>query len=335
MLIEDASCFALLIPTYQGTPFVRRLLEFLEAESYPGYVVLSDNSSGEHREFVESCPRRFAGLWLDVHGYDFNIGFLDKLARTMEKLEARNVMICGQDDYVVTATLEKLLQLIEADHGLACVRGRVARFLLRPVEQEGRQHAAKVHLNNYPMLPYEDPDPVKRVLQHMRAYTSTLYSLHRRTQLLECFRFTDAATRNIVFWQYLSSCVTVASGRVACLDEMFLARQIHARSWSATSKDNEHWPLLVTSPRYSGYYLGFRNALVDFLTRQAGSAQDGSLGAAIDQAFLALFKRVFCSTSQSDPANKAFFTRLQTAGTAEEKHMTRITQFTLPYRDTY
>lgn len=335
MLMEDAKCFALLIPTYQGTPFVRRLLEFLEAESYPGYIVLSDNSSGEHRKFVESCPQRYAGLWLDVQSYDFNIGFLDKLARTMDKLEARNVMICGQDDYVVSATLEKLLDLIEADQGLACVRGRVARFLLRPVGKEGPQHAAKVHLNNYPMLPYEDPDPVKRVLQHMRAYTSTLYSLHRRAQLLECFRFTHAATRNIVFWQYLSSCVTVASGRVACLDELFLARQIHERSWSATSKDNEHWPLLVTSPNYSAYYLGFRSALVDFLTKRAGSAEDGSLGAAIDHAFLELFKRTFCSTSQSDPANRAFFARLQTAGTAEEELMTRITQFTLPYRDTY
>jgi glycosyltransferase domain-containing protein len=335
MLIEDAKCFALIIPTYQGMPFVRRLLEFLEAERYPGYIVLSDNSSGEHRRFIESCPQRYAGLWLGVQGYDFNIGFLDKLARTMEQLEARNVMICGQDDYVVTTTLEKLLGLIEADQGLACVRGRVARFLLRPVEKGGPQPAAKVHLNNYSMLPYEDPDPVKRVLQHMRAYTSTLYSLHRRTQLLECFRFTDAATRNIVFWQYLSSCVTVALGRVACVDEMFLARQIHARSWSATSNDNEHWPLLVTSPNYSAYYLGFRNALVDFLTTRVGSSDNGSLGAAIDHAFLELLKRTFCSTSQSDPANKAFFARLQTAGTAEEKLMTRITRFTLPYRDTY
>ena len=335
MRIDDADCFALVIPTYQGTPFLRRLLDFLDAERYPGHIVLSDNSRGEHRAFVESCPARYAGLWLDVQCYDFEIGFLDKLARSLEALEARNVMLCGQDDYVVPQTLEKLLDVIEADPGLSCVRGRVARFLLRPVSADGDKPAARVHLNNMPMLPYEDPDPVKRVLGHMRAYASTLYSLHRREALLESFRFTDAATRNVIFWQYLSSCVTVALGRVACLDALFLARQIHKRSWSATANDHEHWPLLVTSPSYSSYYQGFRSALVDFLLRRAGAEDDGSLGAEIDRAFLELFKRAFCGTSQTDAANKAFFARLQTAGTAEESFMTRATQFTLPYRDTY
>lgn len=335
MQIDDADCFALLIPTYQGTPFLRRLLDFLEAEQYPGHIVLSDNSGGEHRTFVESCQARYAQLWLDVQCYDFDIGFLDKLARTLERIEARNVMLCGQDDYVVAPALEKLLDVIEADSGLACVRGRVARFLLRPDRQDAAQPSARVHLNNYPMLPYEDPDPVQRVLAHIQAYTSTLYSLHRRAQLLECFRYTDAATRNVIFWQYLSSCVTVALGRVACLDELFMARQIHARSWSATARDSEHWPLLVTSPSYSAYYQAFRRALIGFLVERVGADDDGSLGESVDRAFLALFKRAFCGTTQSDAANKAFFARLQTVGTVEEQFMTRATQFTLPYRDTY
>ena len=335
MLIDDADCFALLIPTYEGTPFLSRLLDFLQAEQYPGHIVLSDNSSGEHRVFVESCQARYPRLWIELQSYDFDIGFLDKLVRTLERIDARNVMLCGQDDYVVAPALEKLLATIEADPGLACVRGRVARFLLRPVVQEGRQPAARVHLNNYPMLPYEDPDPVERVLAHMRNYSSTLYSLHRREPLLASFRYTDAATRNVIFWQYLSSCVTVALGRVACLDELFLARQIHARSWSATARDNEHWPLLVTSPRYTDYYLAFRRALVKFLVERTGATDAESLGTAIDGGFVALFKRAFCGTSQSDAANKAFFARLQTEGTAEARFMARATQFTLPYRDTY
>jgi hypothetical protein len=116
---------------------------------------------------------------------------------------------------------------------------------------------------------------------------------------------------------------------------LFLARQIHKRSWSATARDNEHWPLLVTSPNYSTYYQGFRAALTDFLLERVGAQDDGALAASIDQAFLELFKRAFCGTAQTDAANKAFFARLQTAGTAEEKFITRATQFTLPYRDTY
>lgn len=335
MLTEDARCFCLIIPTYDGTPFVRRLLDFLRAENYQGQVVLSDNSSGAHREFVEACPKRFPELWIEVHSYEAGIGFLDKLARTMERLEARHVMLCGQDDYLVPASVEKLLHLIEADPGLVCARGRVARFLLRPIEQQGVPYAAKIHLNKHPMLPYEDPEPVQRVLAHMRAYTSTLYSLHRRAQLLECFRATHAATRNVMFWQYLSSCITVALGRVACLDELFLARQIHERSWSATLQGYEQWPLLVTSPDYSAHYMDFRGGLIAFLTGRLGCAGDGSLGAEIDAAFIGLVQRSFCSLSHSDAANNAFFARLQTAGTVEHQFMDHVTRFTLPYRDTY
>jgi glycosyltransferase domain-containing protein len=264
--IEDASCFTLVVPTYQGTPFLRRLLEFLKAERYLGQVVLSDNSSGEHGDFVASCPQLYPELWLELQAYEPGIGFLDKLTRTLARLDARFVMLCGQDDYIAPEGVEKLLQALQADPGLSCIRGRVARFHLRPVKHDGAVRAAALELNKHPMLAYEDPRPLDRVLAHMRAYTSTLYSVHRREQLVECFRITDAATRNVVFWQYLSSCITVGLGRVGCLDELFLARQVHGRSWSASLQgDKEHWPLLLTSPSYSAYYSQFCNALAKFL----------------------------------------------------------------------
>ena len=70
---------------------------------------------------------------------------------------------------VITESLEKLLGVIEADPGLACVRGRVARFLLRPIAPEGPKPAASVHLNNAPMLPYE-----ARITSYNVCYTKLL-----------------------------------------------------------------------------------------------------------------------------------------------------------------
>jgi glycosyltransferase domain-containing protein len=334
--MEDPACFALVVPTYQGTPFLRRLLEFLKAERYLSPIVLSDNSSGEHRDFVVSCAERYPELWLELQLYDPAIGFLDKLVRTLERLEARCVMLCGQDDYIVPEGVEKLLRALAADAGLSCVRGRVARFHLRPLEREGGLRGAAIELNKHPMLAYEDPAPLDRVLAHMRAYTSTLYSVHRREQLLESFRVTDRATRNVVFWQYLSSCITTALGRVGCLDELFLARQIHGGSWSASLHgDREHWPLLVTSPRYSAYYGEFRGALAEFLAQRLGCGDAAALGAQIDEGFVALVARVFGRTSHSDASNDAFFARLQSAGSAENNRVQAMASFALPHVETY
>jgi glycosyltransferase domain-containing protein len=335
-LVEDPACFALVIPTYQGTPFLRRLLEFLRSERYLGLVVLSDNSTAEHRDFVASCPRRYPELWLEVQAYDPDAGFLHKLVRTFERLEARFVMLCGQDDFLVPEALERLLQTLEADPGLSCARGRVARFHLRPVQQEGTALAAAVEFNKHPMLAYGQGSPVERVLAHMRAYSSTLYSVHRRDLLVDSFRATDEATRNVVFWQYLSSCITVALGRVGCLDELFLARQIHGRSWSASlNGDREHWPLLVTSPRYSSYYAQFREALAAFLCEREACGPAADIAMQIDEAFGALISRAFCRTSHSDAGNDAFFRRLQEAGSADNARVNAMASFALPHVETY
>jgi glycosyltransferase domain-containing protein len=336
MRIDDPGSFCLLIPTYQGTRFLRRLLDFLKAESYPGQVVLSDNSNAEHRDFVRSCPQTYPELWLEVQEYDLDIGFVDKLARSIERLEARYVMLCGQDDYIIPEGVEQLLHLIDSDSGLACVRGRVARFQLRPVADAGTGRTAALEFNKHPMLPYEDADPVRRVLAHMRAYTSTLYSLHRREQLLQSLRLTDSATRNVVFFQYLSSCITVVLGRVSCLDALFLARQIHAQSWSASlAGDNEHWPLLLTSPKYSDYYLQFRGALISLLAERSGASAKTDLAVEIDEAYVSLARRALCRTSDSDAGNDAFFTRLQTPGTPENTRINQVARFTMPYEGTY
>jgi glycosyltransferase domain-containing protein len=335
MLIEDADRFSLIIPTYEGTPFLRRCLDYLRSSGYRGHIVLCDNSTAEHLELVKSCPNRYPELWLDVHLYDADARFLVKLVRTMERIHARYVMLCAQDDFIVADGVEQLVQALEADEGLSCARGRVARFGLRRSETGDGGHPA-LHLMQHAMLAYDDPDPIGRVLEHIRQYASTLYSVHRKAQLIQSFRLTEAGTRNVIFFQYLSSCITVALGRVACLDTPFLLRQMHSNSWAARLMDDyEHWPLLVASPKYSEYYLQFRKALVDFLVERLGHADDGSLAGKIDRAYVHMAKRSLCQTGLSGTPDDAFYARLQTAGTAEYKLLSSIAAFTLRYADTY
>jgi len=335
VLIDDAHQFSLIVPTYEGTPFLRRCLDFLQASGFPGHIVLSDNSTGEHLDFVKSCPARYPALWLDVHLFDPNVRFLEKLAQTMERLDGRYVMLCGQDDFILADNVEKILLALEADAGLSCARGRVARFFIRrPANEEAGQPSIEV--NPHPMLGYSDPHAESRVLMHLGMYASTLYSVHRRAPLIENFRLTEAFTKNVIFFQYLSSSITVAQGRVACLDELYLARQIHFDSWAARLKDDyEHWPLLITAPNYSGYYAQFRSALIDILTNRFGSVDDGSLGAKIDRAYVQLAKRSFCQMGLDDDADSAFFGRLQSPGSPEHKLLNRIATFTLRYPDTF
>ena len=58
MLIEDPLKFALVIPTYEGTAFLRRCLDYLDSVGYPGQIVLSDDSSGESNSTAPRTARR-------------------------------------------------------------------------------------------------------------------------------------------------------------------------------------------------------------------------------------------------------------------------------------
>ena len=333
MLIEDDNTFALIIPTYEGTPFLRRCLEHLKSVQYLGHIVLADDSTGEHREFIESCVSRYPELWIDLHLYEHGTRFLNKLCRSMDRIGARFVMLCGQDDFVVPGAIERVVHALDADAGLSCARGRVARFRLRRNESGGA-HKVAIDFTHYPMRAYREAKAVDRVLAHIRSYSSTLYSVHRRLHLLDSFRRTEAGTKNVIFMQYLSSCITAAQGRIECVDTLFLARQAHAASWAARlMRDSEHWPRLVASPSFSAYYQEFRSALLELLRGEPGA--DERLGERVDEAFVDLVKLGLCRVALDDPEDAAFHARLRTEGTQEQREVDSIVRFALAHPESY
>jgi glycosyltransferase domain-containing protein len=324
--LGDPGRFALIIPTYEGTAFLRRTLDYFGELGYPGRLVLADDSSGPHRSFAESAAGLYPELAIELHAYPHGTRFLAKLISTLERLDARFVMLCAQDDFVVPEALERLVARLDADPGLAATRGQIARFKLLGGND--------IRLIPHPMKPHPETDPAERVLQHLRDFCPAFYSVHRRELLIEALRLTEAKTKNVIFFQYLSSCITAFQGRIDCTDELFYLRQSHPASWAATlNRDYEHWPLLVASPDYSRYYAEFRAALLElFAGAPGGSAPD--LGGKVDEAYLELVRRSFCQVGETNPLHDAFYQRLQKPGTREADLLHSVVRFCREYPDT-
>ncbi len=335
MKIHDPSHFSVVIPTFEGTSFLKRTLDYFRHVSFKGRIVLADNSSGDHRKFVAACSREYPDLGLEVLAFPENIRFLDKMTATLEKIDSQFVLLHAHDDFMVPQGVEQCVAFLAGNPDYSVARGRVAMFALARNASEPSGQVA-VSLVPHPMRGYEQPDAVERLLVHIERYASTFYSVHRRDSLLESFRLTERATQNVIFFQYLSSCIAALQGKIWCSDQLFYVRQGHADSWSGRLKngDYEHWPMLMTSPDFSRYYQEFRTTLAQYVEKNAGVPAD-AIGPRIDLAALGLFQRGYCGREVDNPEESQFLKRLHGAGSDENRVLTSVIDFTLRYPQTF
>lgn len=335
MQIHDSELFSVLIPTFNGTPYLKRTLDYFRRVAYAGRIVLSDNSSGEHRAFIASCADAYDDLWIEAFEFAEDIRFLDKMVATLEQVDSRLVMLHAYDDFMVPAAVERCVGFLDRHPDFTAARGRVAMFALA---RGGASSPGQVSVSlvSHPMRGYEQEIPVERMLAHTERYASTFYSVHRRENLIESFRLTEAATKNVIFFQYLSSCISALQGKIHCLDELFYIRQGHADSWSGSLKQGsyEHWPLLITAPDFSRYYQEFRASLCGLVQLKFGVSPD-AIGPRLDAAAVSLFRRGYCGQEFDNPEEVCFMRRLNDAGSAENRLLTAAVDFCVKYAETY
>ncbi len=327
MLINDPAIFTLLIPTFNGTPFLIRTLDYLSEIDFKGQVVVADSSAPEHRSFSETCDQKYPNLAIAVRIYPESIPFLTKMAQTLESLPARYVLPHANDDFLVPEAVEQCVQFLETSADYSAARGRTLSFHLTHQEDKG----AKGGLGYHAMHGYEQADAAERVIAHVENYSSVFYSVHRREYLIESCNFTELRTKSLMFFQYLSSSVTAFLGKVHCSNELFYIRQQHYKS-ASWNVEYEGWPLLITSPQFSNYYAEFRNALCTLVT-QGHEMKD--FGRRLDKAAVNMFRRSFCGIEPKDPDEELFRKRLSNPKAPELARMKWILEFCMKYPETY
>jgi glycosyltransferase domain-containing protein len=333
MLIDDPRVFTLIVPNHDGAAFLRRLLDYYEAEGYRGALTVADSSPPDRQTQVRDCVAAHPALRIDLQTHPPEISFFDKLGATLARLPSRIVMVCANDDYVMFDALERCVARLEEDAGLAVARGRHTMFELQRAADAGAAPVLKLH--TYPMRSYDAEDPLERLLGFVNQYSTTFNSVHRRDLLLEAARVTVAGSENRIFVQYLLSAVAAAQGRIACLDDLFYVRQGHAKSTSAQwrATDYEHWPLLITHPGFSAYYLRFRAALRDYFAGRYGPVAD--FDARFDEAAVGLMVRGYCGREFDNVAEVRFIERLRDRSSPEHARADACARFTTRYPDTY
>lgn len=223
------------------------------------------------------------------------------------------------------AGAEACIEYLDAHPDYAVCKGRMAAFsVAKPPPgvsdwaELGAETQARVVMH-FGRTRAED-DLAARLLNHVANFNPTLYAVHRREVFIEAYARAREITENVIFWQYLASCLTLARGKLRTLDQAYYLRLDNEAGWRSqliARRDPSHWPFLALAPDFSTQLGQFRNALAALLPAPAQGALERD--AALDEACIWLLRRALCGTARdpNEDYESTFFSRLRAEGTAE------------------
>ena len=235
---------------------------------------------------------RFPRLNLRVIHHRPETHFLQRLHDCAAAVESRYVVVHADDDFMRLQGLESCLDFLEAHADYAVAKGRMARF--------ARDKSGKISIEPYIGRTRNENDVHDRLIAHVGNFSPTIYAVHRRRQFVQACDAALKATRNVIFWQYLASTISIIQGKLKTLDDFYYLREANYAGWQATlvaNRDREHWPYLAISPEFSRHIRDFRAGTLDFLTEAVGLVPDG-FAERLDEALVWLIRHGLCGVQR-------------------------------------
>ncbi len=317
MKSKDQIPVTLIVPTVASrADLFRRVLIHFELYHYRGPILVSDHSAESDRDILAGVASKFRSLDVTFRYHDPELPFLERLADCAELATTPYTALHADDDFMHFGALASCTDFLNANADYAACKGRMAFFRIKNNDLKVSGHRGRTR---------NEPNVFTRLTRHLSSFTATLYSVHRREQFIESCRRTLETTRNVIFWQYLSSCITIVQGKLQTLDELFYMRQQNTTGWQQTlinERDTEHWPYLITSPEFSGYMDEFRRGLLAILEEKAGPAPDG-FSASFEDALVWLVRHGIAKQQMEPPElrEEQLYKKFGDATTAEARFL--------------
>lgn len=304
-----ARALTIIIPSVASrAAFVRSALNHLRDCGITARVIISDHSPPADRsaisDVVAACPDRDIAL---LH-HEPSLHFLERLSACAKAANTPYVVVHADDDFMLPQAIARCVAFLDANADHVACQGR--SVFMRVTSDR------KFTTGSQRCLSRSESTAKERVAAHCDNFTPMLYAVTRREAFIEANSSTLKFTNNVIFWQYLSSCLMLKHGRLRTLDDLYYVRLDNPGGWRATlvkTRDRSHWPYLLVAPDYSAELSKFKAGLCDVLL--AGT--DSEAEALADDCCLGLLRRVFGQPQQHDRAELDMLDRTRQPGTLE------------------
>lgn len=265
----------ILIPTYNRSNYLKRILEYYKDISFP--IVIADSSLS---------PIEIDDRFKNVIYYHYpEMSMIEKISFTLNLIKTEYVLLCADDDFIVPESIIKAQIFLDKNLDYASVQGTYVSFdynkLAKPDFSPYYLNAAKYKVSENEI--YERLHSLTSQYMHLQ------YSLHRLNVLKRAFN--DGARYNIKNYCLLELSTAYYSliyGKHLVLPIFWGARESARRETVSFGSVTDDMDVIMNDDKYVKEYKGFLEMIVKYCNEEGKEKETIS----IDQIISTLKKYV-------------------------------------------
>jgi len=251
----------IIIPTYNRTRYLKRLLTYFNSQDFNCPIVVAD--SGEEQHSPDTIELLNAGH-ITYKKLPPEITTLEKLVSVITLVDTPFVAVCADDDFIVPKSAAVCTDFLRKHPDYSMAMGQICVHRLEKMN-------GVIHFKWQPrpfVRSIESTSPAERLKMHFKQYSPTFYSIHRSDSFAQNIQATTGMTGNGRLGEIVLSAISVIEGNIAMLPILYSSREISLSSIEHTMTSlpyfNLPWKALFQSPRFND---DFERILVYFSNR--------------------------------------------------------------------
>lgn len=219
------------IPTKNKSDFIIPLLDYYAKSGYKGVISIGDSSTDEfHIKQTKKAVQRLQGKGkLNITYAEYpGLDVAQTIHEMNKHLTTPYVVFGGDDDYFVVEGLDKCIVFLDEHPEYASANGNAIVFTV----EEGGLYATG---RPYKLTDITDYYACDRLRSHMKNYTVSLFSVHRKISWISMYSHAYEIQDNVFNTELLPCCISVIQGKSKHLDCDYLHRKDHPNRFKQQS----------------------------------------------------------------------------------------------------
>jgi len=233
----------IVIPTYNRSALLHRLLTYYSQESFPHPIIVADSSkpdsSQKNRKTVEKLSSKLRVRY--IH-FEPSTEIFVKITQAIKEVGSTYVNLCADDDFIVANSLARAIHFLDTHPDYVAVGGRSVvgyireeKLSIAPVEQR----------------PITEDAGLNRLRQCFVRPSTTIYTAHRTKILRKNLdRLARCRTDNTRFEELAFSSLDAIEGKVGVMESLYAVRQSSGHRPDSGAKETKGWKHVASSPTF-------------------------------------------------------------------------------------